>query len=296
MERLHVIKVMQDKCLNEIQILDKECFNRDKLRSIDNLKSLLKNNQNGCFTISENRKIAGYIFTRVLGNAGYIGPLGVNSEFRNKGYGKLLVKKGTEALINTGCKYIGLEVLPELGNNIGLYLKERYIPAFSTITYKKIIPYKQINDCFVINGKNIELNSIEEFNYNFKVENDDYSLLQDIILARSQKNSNIYFYKQNTKIIGFLCYSPLINPFVWGAFLQNSCEKSIFSALFSRLENDNNGKELRIRINSRYRKQLEVIDSLFIVERSTLRMMKKGFEGKFMLVDESGFVARPWIS
>ena len=291
-----MISVMDYNCLSEMQILDKDCFNRgDNFRSIENLQSLMDNYPNGCFTISDDSKIIGYIFSRVLGNVGYIGPLGINPKFRNNGFGKLIIAEGTKALLNAGCKSVGLEVLPELGNNIGLYLKEMYIPSFSTITYKKVIPYQQINDSSVINGKDIDIHNIEEFDENFKNENDGYSFLKDIILAISQNNANIYFYKRKGRIVGFLCYSPQINPFVWGAFLHNSCEKSIFNALFSKLENDNIGKELRMRVNSRYVKSLTMIDDAFIVERSILRMMQKGFEGRFMSLDEKGFVARSWV-
>jgi len=65
--------------------------------------------------------------------------------------------------------------------------------------------------------------------------------------------------------------------------------------LFSKVEKENQGKELKIRINSRYKKAISMIDDSFKVERSILRMMLNDYEGEYMSLNEQSFVAHSWV-
>lgn len=291
-----MLTLMKPNMLESIRILDNECFNRgDNYRSMENLAELMTNNPGGCFVVVHDNEIVGYIFSRILGKVGFIGPLGIKPALQGKGLGKNIIKASCDALINAGCVSIGLEVLPELGNNIGLYQKSGFVPTFSTITYRKKVNYELAENDNVINGKELDAHIITSFDRNFSNEHCGYSLLKDIESATSHENSSIYFYREKDAVTGFLCYSPLISPFVWGAFLRDYSQKAIFDPLFSKIEKMNQGKELRIRINSRYKKAVSMTDNSFEAERSILRMMLNGYEGEYMALDEQSFIARSWV-
>jgi len=282
--------------LEKIRLLDNVCFNRgDNYRSIGNLTELSSNNPDGCFVIMHEDEIAGYIFSRKLGSVGFIGPLGVKPALQGKSFGKTIIQASCDTLIKVGCKSIGLEVLPERGNNIGLYQKMGFIPTFSTITYRKKTNYEPTKCDKVVNGKDADINTILSFDRAFSNEHNGYSLFKDIESAISHKDSSIFFYEEKRILVGFLCYSPLTNPFVWGAFLRDYSQKKIFEILFSYIEKSNQDKKLKIRINSRYKKTLSIIDNSFEVERSILRMMLTDYEGEYMLMDNKSFVASSWV-
>jgi ribosomal protein S18 acetylase RimI-like enzyme len=291
-----MITTMNQNMLELIRVLDNECFKKgDNYRSIENLSELLSNNPDGCFVIRHENKIVGYIFSRVLGNVGFIGPLGINPALRGKGFGKAIVNAGRDALIKAGCVSIGLEVLPELGNNIGLYQSVGFTPTFSTITYRKKVNY-EIAECDnMVNGKELDIRKISLFDEAFCDEHCGYSLLQDILSAKSHADSSLFFYQYNDALTGFLCYSPLINPFLWGALLHDHNHKDVFEALFSKIETSNQNVKLKIRINSRYTKALNMIDNSFEAERSILRMMLNGYEGEYMSLDKQSFIAYSWV-
>jgi len=126
---------MKASMFKEIILLDNECFGRGgNFRSIDNLAELMANNPDGCFVVLHKDEIADYTFTRILGSAGFIGPLGVKPVLQGKDLGRAIVQASVDTLIRADCTSIGLEVLPSKISNIGLYQKTGFIPGFSTMT------------------------------------------------------------------------------------------------------------------------------------------------------------------
>ncbi len=73
-----------------------------------------------CFVIMDGNRIVGYNLLQNSGNREFLGPLGIIPEYQNKGLGKALILKTIE-YPSKNCKVIGLEVLPEKGNVIGIY-------------------------------------------------------------------------------------------------------------------------------------------------------------------------------
>ncbi len=291
-----MIKPMEQHMLAAIRILGSECFNRTgSCRSMENLTELLSNHPAGCFVEEQENEIVGFIFVRVLGNVGFVGPVGVKPDRQGAGLGKGLMRAGCDALVRAGCTAIGLEVLPELGNNIGLYQKLGFVPTFSTITYKKKSIYERMADDYVIEGKDVNLHLLELFDRSFRNEHGGYSFLKDIKAAISHEGSSICFYKERDVIAGFLCYDPLINPFVWGAFLTDYVKKEMLERLFCYIEKRNPGEALRIRINTRYKKAASMIDNSFEVERCLLRMMLNGYESEYMIIDEKSIIIHSWV-
>ena len=287
---------MNHDMLDSIRLLDRDCFNLGNFcRTKENLTELININPDGCFVATLGNEIVGYLFSRVMGNAGFIGPVGVRPDMQSRGIGKAIVKAGCVALKNGGCTAIGLEVLPDSSRNIGLYQKLGFVFGFSTIAYRKNESYVFYESKQVVNGKEIDFGHIRAFDKVLREEQNGYSLIRDIELALSHSGSSIFFFKENDFMVGFLCYSPIISPYVWGAFLKRSNQKFIFEALFSYIEKATQKRELIIRINSRYKNAVSMIDSSFKVDKCLVRMMLDGYFGEFMSLDTKSFVAHSWV-
>lgn len=70
-----------------------------------------------------------------MGNEGYLGPLGIIESYQNMGLGKALISKSIDYLIKN-CNMIGLEVLPENGNVIGIYQRMGFTPGFPSYLFR----------------------------------------------------------------------------------------------------------------------------------------------------------------
>jgi GNAT superfamily N-acetyltransferase len=125
---------MEEEHLEELVKIDEITFKRFKPRSIANLNALRLSDPNGCFIVTDEQNIVGYNYSKKIGCEGYIGPLGIIPDYQNKGLGKALIQKSIQYL-RKECKVIGLEVLPENGNIIGLYQKRGFIPGFPSYLF-----------------------------------------------------------------------------------------------------------------------------------------------------------------
>jgi len=118
-------------------------------------------------------------------------------------------------------------------------------------------------------------------------------------------------------------------PICVGTFLRDHSRKEVFETLFASIEKSRKVEGLRIRINSCYKKALDIIDNSFedrrkyskddvtptcnlnnskriSAWRSTSHMhlfanccldcklVLRGYEGHFMSTDKQSFVARSW--
>ncbi|OPY26457.1 MAG: hypothetical protein A4E27_00724 [Methanobacterium sp. PtaU1.Bin242] len=66
---------------------------------------------------------------------GYLGPLVCFPEFQDSGYGKNLITRSLDYL-KLHCNVIGLEVYPELGDNLGIYYKMGFTSGFPSILFR----------------------------------------------------------------------------------------------------------------------------------------------------------------
>jgi len=80
----------------------------------------------GCFVAVCDGKIIGYVFSHTWGCVGWTGPLGVTPPAQGLGVGKRLLHLSAEYLKQQGCRYIGLETMPNHVVNLGLYLSYGY--------------------------------------------------------------------------------------------------------------------------------------------------------------------------
>ena len=126
---------MEEEHLDEIIRIDEASFKRTEPRSIENLHAIRISEPEGCFVMEDANRIVGYTYSKTIGNEGYLGPLGIIPGYQNKGLGKALILKSIGHLEKT-CNVIGLEVLPENGNVIGLYQRMGFISGFPSYLFQ----------------------------------------------------------------------------------------------------------------------------------------------------------------
>jgi ribosomal protein S18 acetylase RimI-like enzyme len=80
----------------------------------------------GCFVAEVDGRFAGHVFSRRWGAVGWTGALGVLPAYQGLGVGRALLRRSREHLLAGGCRYVGLETMPDSAANIGLYLSEGY--------------------------------------------------------------------------------------------------------------------------------------------------------------------------
>jgi len=82
--------------------------------------------------VAEDGAIVGFILSRTWGEVGWFGTFGVPTQFHGLGIGSALVGRAVEYL-STKVSVIGLETMPESGQNIGLYSKAGFVPTYPTL-------------------------------------------------------------------------------------------------------------------------------------------------------------------
>lgn len=110
------------------------------LYELRTLEFLLNASSQGAFVGSVKRKMVSYLFSRLWGSLGWLGPLGVLPAYQGKGYGKSIIRKGIDFLKKSGASTIGLEISPRSNANIGLYLSLGFREAYLNVEFSKKIP------------------------------------------------------------------------------------------------------------------------------------------------------------
>ncbi len=132
------IRLMTLNDLTEVAELDALAFNTTR-RTNKHLRACLELNPSGCFVaIVPDNHLVGYVFTRIWGNLGWIGVLGVHPDQQRGGFGKALVNTAIQSLRSSGCHRIGLSTAAENPNNVGLYARLGFLPCCPTLELFKI--------------------------------------------------------------------------------------------------------------------------------------------------------------
>ncbi len=82
--------------------------------------------------IAADGAMIGFVLARTWGEVGWFGTFGVATQFHGLGIGRALIE-GVTTHLRKNCRIIGLETMPESGNNIGLYTKTGYAVTFPTL-------------------------------------------------------------------------------------------------------------------------------------------------------------------
>jgi ribosomal protein S18 acetylase RimI-like enzyme len=105
-----------------------------RIRKEESTLPYLQSLPEGCFVAIEKRKIVGAIFSHLWGKFGWIGTFGVLPEYQGKGIGKALMVKVIDYLDKQhGVTSLALETMSRSAENIALYSKLGFRPAFHTM-------------------------------------------------------------------------------------------------------------------------------------------------------------------
>lgn len=269
------------KLFAEIAELEAICFNRS-IRNIELQHARLNSNPNGCFAITQNNTLVGFVFTKILGQIGTIGPLAVNPKFQGNKLGQSLLNHAIEYLKSVNCREIGLEVSPNKGDNIGLYLKSNFMPTLPTINFtKNAIEFNALPSNLIVDLKTVNKNLISKMDDEFSFQSNGFSLKRELAILLQQSNSSIYGYIKNNKLEGFLAFSHDYPPFAIGYFLKGSQNKLIFNALVDKVSKNSKIQNLCFSINSYYNNFLDTIDlKYYNILSTTTRMILNGYNTK----------------
>jgi len=290
------ICLMSEKDFEDVVELDKICFNRsDRPRSTENIAALHQNHPKGCF-VAKNTDLQaiGYLFTKILGDVAYIGPLGVLPQWQGKGIGKLLIQRAVTCLVDAGCKTIGLEARADAIGNIGLYLSMGFRPVMPTVMFRpKATLFSNFSD-ELLNINDISVKKIDDFCEKLRTSS-GIDLWPDLDTCCRNGYDNIFFTARNGELNGFFAYTPLIYPHGWGGFLPDfSCTS--FAALYENAVRVNDGRTFSVRANYRYANLHQLLGGHFEVEMCLIRMLLRDFAGDFDAIATSSIILRSWVS
>lgn len=286
------IKKMTKDQLREVRELDGKCFNRIEKRSMKNVTALWEISDGGGFVGEENDELIAYLFTHRYGNVGTIGPLGVLSDHRKKGYAKEIIAVAITFLQEQGCTTIGLEVLPDKVENIGLYsgMGFQFVQP-SVLAHFKCYGYEP--DACYKNGNEISIASLEQFNRKFLQKHEGYSLYSDVCWVIDHSPDKILFYVEEDEIKGFLSYNVELYQYVWGYLSEEICNPKVTGNMFGYLAKINSCDDLPVRINMKYFALLKSIFPEIYIEKIIERMVLCNNNEE--MKTETGIILRSWI-
>lgn len=296
MTQFMIIKIepMKPADFQEIARIDEAIFNRDgQIRPVENIAALFCHASAGCF-VAKNSGVVGYVFSKILGDVGYVGPLGVMPKYRGGGLGKQMIEQSVQFLKNAGCKTIGLETRAEIADNIGLYMAMGFRPAPITLSFvPKQSPQTSLSQD--VYGKYEICPKEADLFFHKVTKASGIDLGPDFRFCENNGPADVYFVKNHGELNGFLAYTPILYPHVWGGFINHFSNQD-FMALYKKLQQKNLGESLAVRANSRYTSLYKLIGRSFNAERCLVRMLLNGYEGDFLNETEAAVVLRSWIS
>ena len=295
---------MEEEDLEEIIRIDETTFKRLEPRSIKNLSALRMSDPEGCFVLKDENKIVGYNYSKTIGKEGYLGPLGIIQGYQNKGLGKALITKSIDYLIKN-CNVIGLEVLPENGNVIGLYQRVGFTSGFPSYLFQisEEFKVKKLNssELYFTNASELARSEYDTIlNGIDKWANSSYNGLsfRNDLHATSELNGDILVVFHEDKPAGFLAYSENLIPTLWGAVDSSindyTLQKKIMELLLFQFNDLNGFENVIIQVNSRYNALVDILFEMgFKLRRSINRMYYNGFEGDGFKRSNQ-LLMRPW--
>jgi GNAT superfamily N-acetyltransferase len=292
---LHIAR-MEDEHLKEMVKVDEVAFEREQPRSIENFVALKLSDPEGCFVILDD-DVVGYSYSKTLGSEGYLGPVALLPEYQNKGHGKALISKNLRYL-KTSCRVIGLEVLPEYGENIGLYHKLGFISGFPSLLFKFPDSMAQYSEYFefkfLSDFTNAEQNEIiDEIDGWTRAYFENISYRKDIEATVDLNGAVLISFDQGEPV-GFLAYLKNLVPNLWGAVKIHSNQKDVMREMLMSFNGFSGEGLVKIEVNSRYSDLVDLLTQMnFRVYRSVNRMFLKGYEGNHFKRSEK-MIMRAW--
>ncbi len=196
--------------------------------------------ENNSFFLKDNNKIIGFLLGAIRRDICYISSVIVLKEFRNKGYGEILLEKGLILFEENNCKIIKLEVLQDNSNAINLYLKKGF-----KIT-NEIINYRNENNSFYSSKKlsDYEVTNSTDFSYHFlfnSFQKKNQSWQKSLITNMSRLNCNeseLFIIKAHSIIKGYMLITIKNNKLFINDIGINNNENNLFSFFLSNVLNN----------------------------------------------------------
>ncbi|NHJ04343.1 MAG: GNAT family N-acetyltransferase [Candidatus Heimdallarchaeota archaeon] len=272
-----------------------------RLRNPESVLPYIELEPKGCFVALDKKKIVGAIFTHVWGKMGWIGTFGVIPEYQSRGIGKDLMIKAINYLDKE--RYVtklALETMADSADNIGLYSKLGFKPAFQTMHLTKPILFtkeKQKQLDILLQTKSIELDyyskeqnrkdSLTRIRWlSSKIEN-GLDFTSEINLIDENNFGDTILLKQDGFIIALATCRIVSkhindeNPDLEIRMILidfDNKDKEILDIILLACEKygfDNNKEALRLKINSSYWLAFEyLLKNGFKLRGSLLRMIK----------------------
>jgi predicted N-acetyltransferase YhbS len=230
----------------------------NSFRSVENIANLALINPDGCLLCLKDDKPVGFVFSRVFGSIGYLGPLGVYPEQQNCGYGKLIVQEGIKYLKNQNCRVIGLETLHEWGKNIGLYHKLGFRATLPARIMEKTIPtkvYGKLSPALCL-GNDISKGDRDKLLQDIMdwtpAIYPGLNLSQDIQRFLMHYPERILFVVEQDKVSGFFAFHPEFTRYGWGAMKPTAEDGEHFKNLLNAVEGLGWGPNLAFRFHTHF--------------------------------------------
>ncbi len=295
------IRLMKKSDFSIVSQIDFSAFKRDSARSIENIQFLNSFDPNGCFVAEDETDLAGFVFSRSLGNIGYFGPIAVLPDDQKKGIGKKLIKRAIQYL-RQNCNIIGIEVRPESSRNLGFYYGQRFKTFLPTLIVE--LP-KRMNSSYQKNNIKI-LSHISEKDFKTMVcDISDWTKKIEFGLDFSKELEIIYqnngfitvAYDNQNNILGFMAYETHLSTNILGAIKPDNNQIENFYGLLYSAINNLQIKPLYIALNSRYELFLDALINLKVkFIRSYNRMILFDEQKEYQLTKQfNGAVFKAWM-
>ena len=303
-----LIELMNDAHLEKILEVDQTAFEREEPRTVSNLKGLLEGDPEGCFVLMDGEDLVGYSFNKTMGQTGYLGPVGIQPSHQGQGWGQKLIQRSLDYL-KSHCKVIGLEVRPDLGNNIGLYHKMGFHSSFPSLILEVPGNFHNQQTQFGEDDDKIRKHSYEIELYS-EIQEHRKKLLLDKIELWTQKylkvsfrndfelinsgGGDIIIISHQDEPLGFFAFYSMVFLHLWGAIKPNTCQKDVLGKGLHFFREINPKNEVLLEVNTCYQDLADyLLNEGFIIRKSVNRMLLKGFEGDYFKKSPN-FVMRAW--
>lgn len=291
------IERMKNKHLKEIINVDEIAFNRTEKRNLENLESCRLSDSEGCFVLLDGNRVVGYSYSRTMGSHGYLGPLSIIPPYQNQSYGKQLIAKNLEYL-KSNCKVVGLEVLPESGDNIGLYNKLGFFTGLPSLLFEFPEEINFFESKFEFKVLS-ETSNHQQQNIIEKIDSWTGKLFDGVSYARDigatiDYNGLVLVAFEEKIPVAFLAYSKTALPYLWGVVKPVEAQKEIMKDILTYFNVLYKDGDVMAQVNSRYHHLIDLLTEMdFKVYRSVNRMLLKGYEGN-QLEKSKEMVMRGW--
>lgn len=286
-----------------VQQMDKRSFHRDNQRSPENIANLRAADPEGCFLCLADEKPVGYIFCRTFGSIGYFGPMGVDPDEQNKGYGRRLIRAAL-GYLRKHCRVIGLETMPEWGKNIGLYHSMGFRSLEPARIMEKQLPaVLRPSKSFIVLRSGAELGARDLTRVIQAVcewvariyPGLDFN--KDLLLFLEKYPQQIIFALIGNHPAGFMAFHPDFNRYPWGMAEPGPDDEEVFRSLIRGLDGISGSatRTLTLRFHTRYRRLTGLLlDEGYRVARDAELMVLEDYQDRYPKASDM-LLLRAWI-